>query len=113
MTREQMTQAIAERDMAHGVASRLAELVMGGCDYDEMAQRLTDTYAEWLGISEDDEEYDIISEVANEHMAEELAEVFWYEYCEEEATEEQLADVLTLAREIGVREAVWCVADAQ
>lgn len=75
MTREQMREQIAQRDEAHTVASRLAEMVMGGCDYDEMAQRLTDTYAEWLGISEDDcEAYDIANEIANEHLTAELAD---------------------------------------
>lgn len=73
MTREQMTQIIADKDTGRTVANRMAEMVMGGCDYDEMAQRLTDTYAEWLGISEDDyEEYDIANEIANEHLTAEM-----------------------------------------
>ena len=109
---------VADRDSAHTVASRLAERVLGGSDYDEVAQSLADTYEEWgCEVGE-------AQRLANEHLgealadedtdiAEEEARVLWYEYCEEEATDEQIADVLALAREIGTQEAVWCVADAQ
>ena len=74
MTREMVAMAIAERDRARGAASRTAEMIMGGCDRDEMTQRLADAYAEWLGISEADEEYDLVCEIADEHVADELSD---------------------------------------
>lgn len=59
---------IAQKDPSHTVASRMAELVAGGCDRDEIAERLAQTYEEW-GCDEDE-----AHKLANEHLAEELGE---------------------------------------
>ena len=57
---------VSDRDAHHTVASRIAEMVVGGCDYDEMAQRLADTYEEWgCEVSE-------ALRLANEHLTAEI-----------------------------------------
>lgn len=84
-TKAELAVAIRKEDPSLGCARRMAELAMGGCDYDETTQRLIDTYAGWLGIGEPDEdeywsddyeesEYWYVCEIANEHMSGYLTE---------------------------------------
>lgn len=75
MTKDEITIRIAEKDRAKTVASRIAEMITDGCDYDRYAQELTDTYARWLGVAQpigewDSTEYELINEVAMEHLSE-------------------------------------------
>lgn len=74
MTRQEIAERIAQEDPTQTVASRIAELVAEGCDYDEQAQKLTDAYAEWVGVSEEEEDdYEVVREIANEHLTAELS----------------------------------------
>lgn len=60
---------INEADPMRGGASRMAELIAGGCDYDEMLERLAKQYAEYCGLEEPNDE---VYEVADNDIESEL-----------------------------------------
>lgn len=136
-TKAELAEAIRKADPSLGCASRMAE--MTSCDYDEIAQRLTDTYAEWLGISEPSEdemwaddyeesEYYLVNEIANEHLAEWLTEdeddedammAEWYDYVGDDLADimpwhDRYADDVRalIAEGLSIEEAIAVVADA-
>lgn len=80
---------IMEKDPAMGAASRMAELVDGGCDYDDIAEKLAQAYAEWCGLEEPNDE---VYEVANELLNKEL-EGYEMTLAQVLASEEMIAQV--------------------
>lgn len=73
MTFIEVRKIIDTKDNARTVANRMAELISGGCDYDEIAERLARIYADWCGMKTPN---DGVYEIANNDLSNELKTPF-------------------------------------
>lgn len=55
---------------------RYAEMVAGGCDYDEMCQQATDEIAKEIGFAEGTQEYEMLADIVGQGISEELSSDF-------------------------------------